>query len=176
MNVVLKPLIIFLGFILLVFTLYQSGYRVNLTPSYPLGLYRTVVGSAMQGDLVLICPEPTSQTQYARSQNYLGYGHCPGWYRPLIKTVIASEADMVERSSDLFLSVNGNRINHSQFVLSQNNWPFDKPVLGVLSENDVWVASTVNPMSFDSRYLGALPKKNIIAKIEPVWVWGDEYN
>ncbi|PJN43940.1 conjugal transfer protein TraF, partial (plasmid) [Vibrio parahaemolyticus] len=36
---------------------YATGYRLNLTPSYPLGLYQlSKTNQYQQGDLVVFCP------------------------------------------------------------------------------------------------------------------------
>ncbi|MFW1281017.1 hypothetical protein ACEV9M_24095, partial [Vibrio parahaemolyticus] len=43
----------------LVLGLYTTGYRLNLTHSYPLGFYQLSKASQyQQGDLVVFCPPP----------------------------------------------------------------------------------------------------------------------
>ena len=52
---------------------YMGGFRLNLTPSEPLGLWRIV---ALQrpvetGDLVFICPPATASFEEARRRGYV---------------------------------------------------------------------------------------------------------
>jgi len=73
----------------LVAVAYMGGFRLNLTPSEPLGLWRIV---ALQrpveaGDLVFICPPATASFEQARRRGYLRRGLCPGGFAPLIKTI-----------------------------------------------------------------------------------------
>src|SRR4051812_12274201 len=69
-----------------------AGLRVNLTPSYPLGLWRIkpLSRDVTAGDKIFICPPSTMAFVTARERGYLGHGLCPGWFSPLIKTVVAS--------------------------------------------------------------------------------------
>ena len=75
-----------------------GGYRINLTPSQPLGLWHIVrlERAAEVGDLVFICPPQTAAIQEALSRGYLRSGLCPSGVAPLIKTVIAVAGQRVE--------------------------------------------------------------------------------
>ena len=82
----------------LVVIAYTGGFRLNLTPSEPLGLWRIV---ALQrpievGDLVFICPPVTAPFEEARRRGYVRRGLCPGGFAPLIKTVAALPGQHVE--------------------------------------------------------------------------------
>ncbi|MDF4341080.1 hypothetical protein P7250_25170, partial [Vibrio parahaemolyticus] len=45
---------------------YATGYRLNLTPSYPLGLYQlSKTNQYQQGDLVVFCPPPSAVIEQA---------------------------------------------------------------------------------------------------------------
>ena len=75
-----------------------GGYRLNLTPSEPLGLWRieALRRSAEVGDLVFVCPPPTAMFEEARRRGYLRLGLCAGGFAPLIKTVAALSGQHVE--------------------------------------------------------------------------------
>ncbi|TIR88264.1 MAG: conjugal transfer protein TraF, partial [Mesorhizobium sp.] len=68
-----------------------GGYRLNLTPSEPLGLWRieTLDRDVAVGDLVFICPPAAVSFLQARERGYLRRGLCAGGFAPLIKTVMA---------------------------------------------------------------------------------------
>ncbi|HIF6147826.1 TPA: hypothetical protein ACX3IV_004917, partial [Vibrio parahaemolyticus] len=56
---------------------YASGYRINLTHSYPLGLYQlSKTNQYQQGDLVAFCPPPSAVIEQALKREYLKYGTC----------------------------------------------------------------------------------------------------
>lgn len=75
----------------LVTAAFVGGYRLNLTPSEPLGLWRIEKpGRPVKvGDLVFICSPATAPFEEARRRGYLRRGLCPGGFAPLIKTVAA---------------------------------------------------------------------------------------
>ncbi len=79
-------------------TAFAGGYRVNLTPSEPLGLWRIVPLNrpVAVNDTVFICPPATAEMREARARGYLRSGSCPEGVAPLIKTVIAVAGQHVE--------------------------------------------------------------------------------
>lgn len=77
---------------------YGAGLRLNLTPSYPLGLWRIVSldRPIATGDLVFICPPETAVFVLGLERGYVRRGLCPGWLSPLIKTVVALPGQHIE--------------------------------------------------------------------------------
>src|SRR5690349_13976632 len=77
--------------IALLATGWSGGYRLNLTPSEPLGLWRIegLYRDVAVGDLVFVCPPATATFEGARRRGYLRWGSCTGGFAPLIKTVAA---------------------------------------------------------------------------------------
>ena len=90
-----------------------TGLRVNLTPSYPLGLWRIapIARDVAVGDRIFICPPQAAAFDLARERGYLGRGLCPGWFSPLIKTVVALPGQQVV--IDGSITVDGVRLAHS---------------------------------------------------------------
>jgi conjugative transfer signal peptidase TraF len=87
----------------LVVLLGGQGFRINITPSEPLGLWRIVEPDRpiLAGDLVFICPPSTDAMREARARGYLRFGLCAGRVAPLIKTVVATSGQMIEIHDDV---------------------------------------------------------------------------
>jgi conjugative transfer signal peptidase TraF len=141
---------------------YCAGWRVNLTPSAPRGLYHlrpltTVV--IPRGALVELCPPawvtPAAFPFYLR-------GDCPSGGRALLKTIVGVPGDQVAVTED-GVSVNGLKLPGSvPRLLSKEppevSLPFRRGAV-VLRSEQYWVyGSGERPdqaaWSFDSRYFG----------------------
>lgn len=83
------------------------GYRVNLTPSVPCGLYRQLEENPVSGDLASYCLESSFFNQLARKRGYLAPGYCDSGLRPLLKQVAGQPGDLVELTADGLVAVNG---------------------------------------------------------------------
>ena len=68
-----------------------AGLRINMTPSYPRGLWRieALDRPAGVGDRIFICPPDTAVFERAFQRDYIRRGLCAGGLSPLIKTVAA---------------------------------------------------------------------------------------
>ncbi|MCW0001793.1 conjugative transfer signal peptidase TraF [Pararhizobium sp. YC-54] len=145
-----------------------GGYRINLTPSEPLGLWRIVAldRPPAAGDLVFICPPQTPTTELARERGYLRFGTCPGGVAPLIKTVVAVSGQHVEIGTSV--SIDGRRIALSDLAQRDGNgrpmtpWPG-----GVVPQESVFLHSPFRG-SYDSRYFGPLPASGILGLAQQV--------
>ena len=137
-----------------------AGIRLNDSPSLPVGLY--VVTSDRSADLVEFCPtEPYASLSAERG--YRSGGSCPDGGAPLMKPIVAQPGDMVEISSHGF-AVNGNALPNSVPLnvdtegRSLQHWPFGKYRV---ETGTVWVISSYNRRSFDSRYFGPVGENRI---------------
>lgn len=148
-----------------------QGFRVNLTPSEPLGLWRIVEPERpiLVGDLVFICPPVTDEMRAARARGYLRFGLCKGWIAPLIKTVVATSGQTIEVSNEV--RVDGSSLPHSRVA------PIDgqgRAMLahdgGVVPLGAVFLHSAF-PGSFDSRYFGPLPMDGVLGLAQEVWTY-----
>lgn len=71
---------------------YHAGFRINLSTSYPIGLYQITPTSKFQlGELVAFCPPDTDTIKQAREYGYLQYGFCPSGTAPLLKRIMRPE-------------------------------------------------------------------------------------
>lgn len=150
-----------------------SGLRVNLTDSYPLGVWRLETGSDYQrGAMVIACP-PERVAALAKHRGYLTNGACPGGVPPLLKRVVAVAGDRVSVGLQ-GVSVNGEPIANSRpLVADAGGRQMPAVEGGEVAPGTVWLMSDSNPKSFDSRYFGAVEASRIKGVATPLLVWDD---
>ncbi len=145
-----------------------GGFRINMTPSEPLGLWRVAAldRSPAVGDLVFICPPENDRMREARQRGYLRSGSCPGGFAPLIKTVIATEGQRVEIRSAMF--VDGIAVANSTVVKTDGKRrPLSAFASGTVPAGHVVLHSGFAG-SYDSRYFGPLPVSGILGLAQKV--------
>lgn len=145
-----------------------GGFRINLTPSEPLGLWRIVAldRAAAAGDLVFICAPQTAVIMAAKERGYLRSGTCPGGVAPLIKTVIAIAGQHVEIGAGV--TIDGRPIPSSDLAERDGHGRPMKPFTGrIVPDESVFLHSPFRS-SYDSRYFGPLPASGILGLAEPV--------
>jgi conjugative transfer signal peptidase TraF len=149
----------------------MMGFRINLTPSEPLGLWRIApIGRPVRnGDLVFICPPGTDAMRLARKRGYLRSGLCPEGIAPLIKTVVALAGQSVTVGEEV--RIDGRRLDHSHVMRRDGK---GRPLIayrgGVVPADAVFLHSDF-PGSFDSRYFGPLPVAGILGLAREVWTY-----
>jgi conjugative transfer signal peptidase TraF len=95
---------------------------------------------------------------------------CPDGGAPLLKPVIARAGDVVEVSK-AGIAVNGNVLPHTapRTVDSKSRtlrpWPVGRYVVVA---GTMWVASSYNDYSYDSRYFGPVPAAAILYHLRPL--------
>jgi conjugative transfer signal peptidase TraF len=144
-----------------------AGIRINTSPSLPMGLYR--ITSDPVASLVEFCP-PAQYDQSSVARGYRTSGVCPDGGAPLLKPIIARASDVVD-ISETGIAVNGNLAPHTapRAVDSRGRklrpWPAGRYVVAA---GMVWVASSYNDYSYDSRYFGPVPTAAILHHLRPV--------
>ncbi|MBY5378955.1 conjugative transfer signal peptidase TraF [Rhizobium leguminosarum] len=157
--------------ILLVVTAVAGGYRINLTPSEPLGLWRIIPlhRPAAVDDILFICPPDTAAMRAARARGYLRSGSCPGGVAPLIKTVIAVAGQHVDIG--VSVSVDGRRVSSSSLALRDGKGrPLAPFPSGIVPPGYVFLHSAF-PGSYDSRYFGPVPASGILGLAQEVFTY-----
>lgn len=147
-----------------------SGFRFNLTESYPKGLWRLNDKKAEPGDCVLFCPPDTEIIQWAKKAGYLWWGICPGGYAPMIKKIVAQSGDLVEIGHSV--DINGVKIKNSGIITHDSSGrllPHAQTCL--IGNGEVFLMSDYSSRSFDSRYFGPVNQTQIIGVIKPVFTW-----
>lgn len=145
-----------------------AGIRINGSPSLPVGLY--LVTAHSDANLVEFCPTG-SFAQLAIERGYRDAGSCSDGGAPLLKPVVARAGDIVEVSA-AGLAVNGRLLpNTAPMKRDTNNRPLTPWPQGryTVAPDFVWVASSYNARSFDSRYFGPVPLASI-RNYERPWI------
>lgn len=148
---------------------WTAGFRLNVTPSYPLGLWRIVTlhRDVAVGDLVFICPPQSADFDLARMRGYLRSGLCPGWLSPLIKTVVAVAGQRVEVATAV--TIDGIPLDHSDVHRTDaEGRPLPVFAGGVVPSGQVFLHSNFAG-SYDSRYFGPIPVEGLLGLAVPVF-------
>ncbi len=145
-----------------------SGIHINTTSSMPQGLYlqRPYTGVVRPGDAVVVCLGATEQTR-----RYIGHGTCPNGLEPLLKTVGAVAGDVVTLLPS-GVTVNGSAIpNTATMAADEAGRPLVPYPPGTYQVPPGWVFlfSSHDPRSYDSRYLGPIQTSAVIAMGKPVF-------
>lgn len=145
-----------------------GGYRLNLTPSEPLGLWRIEMlhRPVEIGDLVFICPPVTSTFKEARLRGYLRRGLCAGGIAPLIKTVAALPGQHVEVTDRVVIDGDALAGSAIQEMDGEGRQLTSDPG-GVVPPHHLFLHSRF-ASSYDSRYFGPLPDSGLLGLARPV--------
>ena len=142
------------------------GIRFNLSPSLPAGIYVTTKAPA---GLIEFCPEEP-YASLAIDRGYRDEGTCPDGAMPLLKPIVARTGDVVDVSAR-GIAVNGALLrNSAPLRVDTKGRPLPAWRFGnyVVAPGTVWVASSYNPRSFDSRYFGPVPISAIRDYVHPL--------
>ncbi len=149
-----------------------AGLRINMTPSYPRGLWRieTLDRAAAAGDLVFICPPDTAEFQRAFARGYIRRGLCAGGLSPLIKTVAAIGGQQVDAANQV--SIDGRRLPESDVRQTDAaGRPLAPFAGGVIPPGELFLHSDFAG-SYDSRYFGPIPSSGVLGLARPVITFG----
>ena len=149
---------------------YASGWRVNVSNSYPPGLYRLDTNNAPlhTGDMVLFCPPDGPAMQLALSRSYIKPGTCKGGFSPVIKKIMAVAGDRI--SLDEVIHINDVPMpDYRVLKADSHHRPLPRLESLTVPPDSVFLLSDHRPAdSFDSRYYGAVPASQIQGHIHPV--------
>jgi conjugative transfer signal peptidase TraF len=156
-----------LGLIVFVILFGMLGLRFNSSASMPIGIYRTTADPTAL--TVAFCPGPEASSM-SITRDYRPAGSCPDGAAPLLKTIIAKQGDEVD-AGPAGLIVNHHLLPHTK-PLSRDSagrpltaWPFGHYIVPA---GRVWVASTLNDRSYDSRYYGPIQTSQILYYLKSV--------
>jgi conjugative transfer signal peptidase TraF len=152
----------------------EFGLVINHTMSAPRGLWRVkpLAGPIERGQMVRLCPPDGPAFRLARERGYLTDGRCPGGYEPMLKIVRAIPGDLVEVSAE-GVAVNGDLIaNSAPLARDRADRALNAMPKGTyaVADGEVWLLSTYNPKSFDSRYFGPVASAQIEGEAAPLWI------
>lgn len=151
---------------------FSAGYRINLTHSEPIGLYKIESTPPARGDLAALCLSPeNTYTAISSERNYLGTSSlCLSGQKPLLKEVAGLAGDSVTVHSSLI------QVNDTLFILTSRTRDSQGRELprnlrsGVIPEGKALLLSTHHKNSFDSRYFG-LVDASTLHKVIPIFTF-----
>lgn len=149
---------------------FWGGLRLNLTPSYPVGIWRIepLDREAMTGDLVFICPPDTPAFVLGLERHYLAKGLCSGGTGPLIKTIVAVAGQVI--AIDLGVIIDGTALpNSAVHSVDAEGRTLPRFAGGRVPADFVFLHSDFGG-SYDSRYFGPIPGEGILGFALPVFV------
>lgn len=151
------------------------GLNVNVTESAPEGIWITKpADSIKRGILVSVCPPSEPVVTLLRDRGHLRYGDCPDTeVQPLLKAVAATSGDTVVLREGFPAIVNGKVLPNTTAQTRIPRWPDGEYKV---SPNEIWIFSTYSEKSFDSRYFGPVPVRNVRGQAEPLLVDGPTAN
>ena len=150
-----------------------AGLRLNSSASIPPGLYRLTGVSPREISremLVAVCA-PSGAAELGRRRGYVSRGECSENSEPLLKTVAGVAGDDIAISPS-GVSVNGRLLRDSKPLAFDRagrplvSWP---PRHFRISRGAIWLHAD-HEHSWDSRYWGPAPARNVLAKAVPVLV------
>ncbi|WP_445945082.1 conjugative transfer signal peptidase TraF [Rhizobium sp. CB3060] len=149
-------------------TAYMGGYRLNTTPSEPLGLWRieALHRPVEVGDLVFVCPPVTAAFEEARGRGYLRHGLCVGGLAPLIKTVAGLPGQHVEITDHVIIDDRALPASSVRRTDGEGRQITPDPG-GVVPPGTLFLHSSF-ASSYDSRYFGPVPDAGLLGLARPV--------
>ena len=169
----MRVIVLFLCCIAIVLTAaFDIGYRINLTHSEPIGLYKIESTPPARGDLAAFCLSPeNAYTAISSNRNYLGTSSlCPSGQKPLLKEVAGLAGDSVTVHSSLI------QVNDKLVILTsrtRDNQGRELPRKlrsGIIPKGKALLLSTHHKNSFDSRYFG-LVDASTLRKVIPIFTF-----
>ncbi|MBB3237068.1 conjugative transfer signal peptidase TraF [Phyllobacterium endophyticum] len=145
-----------------------GGYRLNLTPSEPLGLWQIepLTRPLSVGDMVFDCPPSSKEFALAVERGYVHRGLCPVGVAPLIKTVVALSGQRVEIGSDVVID----RLPLPNSAVRPSDGagrPLHPFAGGIVPSGHLFLHSDF-ASSYDSRYFGPVPETGLLGLARPV--------
>lgn len=145
-----------------------GGYRLNLTPSEALGLWRieATEQDLAVGDLVFVCPPAIGPFVEAHKLGYLRRGLCAGGLAPLLKSVAALPGQRVDIGDHVV--VDGIPVPSSDVRRTDGAGRAIAPYRGAVVPVAHLFLHSSFASSYDSRYFGPIPDAGLLGLARPV--------
>lgn len=153
--------------------LYAAGFRLNVTPSLPRGIYHEAGGQPGRGDLVAFCLSGP-WAGLARERGYLAPGACASGLRPLLKQVAALPGDDVYVSSLGIIVISDTDMIFWRTPLRRQDAKGQELPESALRSGavpqDMTLVLAAHPGSFDGRFFGLVPLASL-QRVEPIFTF-----
>lgn len=168
-----RLLLVVLTLSMVLYGLYRAGYRLNVTPSLPRGIYLEAGGQPMRGDFVSLCLSG-QWAQLATERGYLAPGACESGLRPLLKQVAALPGDVVLVTSQGIVTVTATDTKFWRTPLRRHDAKGRKLPESALRSGaipqDMTLVLAEHPGSFDGRFFGLVPLAPL-QRVEPIFTF-----
>ncbi|SCC93536.1 putative Type IV secretory pathway, protease TraF [Thiomonas sp. X19] len=143
---------------------FAAGWRINVTPSEPVGVYRmtpvTSDTAIHRGDLISFCPP-------VNLEPFMVPGSCPNGGAPFLKEVVGLPGDVVDVMA-AGVTINGRMLPLSEPIAHPRLWPgLTLPMdfgMTKLGPGQYWTYGSGLPKySFDSRNWGVVERAEVLA-------------
>lgn len=158
-----------MGILILVFLCaWFAGFRINATPSEPVGIWRMepVTSPIRVGEFVSFCA-PTPDFPFLQP------GDCLNGVAPFLKEVVGGPGDRIQESAE-GVWINGRHLPESRPLAKAVGYAVHLPQWRGsirLRRGQYWVYGSGWPsLSYDSRYWGPVSRARIRSVARPVWV------
>ncbi len=154
---------------------WEAGLRFNFTESMPRGfwLMEPAPTHLARGVIIIVCPPPGPAVRLALRRGYFSRGWCKSGSEPLLKPVVAVAGDVV-RVSAAGITVGGVPVPNSAQLTRDRAGRKVMPVAPgtyPVRVGEMWLVSSYNRYSFDSRYFGPMPVSGIQGLARPIWTF-----
>lgn len=165
-NPIKWPLVIVL-ICIAILALYQVGFRINVTGSMPKGLYFLQSSNLLKRNDFVVVKLPPNQLLIGMQRQYVVTSDTL-----LLKRLIALPGDKVGFKNSKVI-VNGAFVYEAQRFAKDKHGREMNPIKDgayLCSRDDYWVLG-MNDLSWDSRYFGAVSRKDILNKVRLICVF-----
>jgi conjugative transfer signal peptidase TraF len=144
---------------------YKAGYRINMSPSVPVGIWR-IGGEPRKGGYVTVAASEHAGYRLAVERKYLSNT------RPMLKLLVAAEGDVVSYDTEeKAVTVNEDYIFMTE-IFERDTEGRSLPSAAFplrLQSGQGWVSSE-NIRGYDSRYFGPV-SQDLLKSAVPVWIF-----
>jgi conjugative transfer signal peptidase TraF len=157
----------------MIYIFFWCGFRINLTKSLPVGIYKLSAEKPKKKDRVFFCLASNHPYLAVASQRgYLGTGSCPAGVKPLLKRLEGVSGDILEVSG-AGIWVNGEFLVQSAWrptdsrgrpMMKPWNLLWGEPVQ--IRSGQALVMSEGADLGFDSRYFGLIDEQSLTKVME----------
>jgi len=163
------PLVLMAMSVAIAFAANAFDLRINTTVSMPIGLYREVPPRLERGAWVVFCL-PGKPAWLGRERGYLRRGSCADGSQELVKEIAAVPGDCVALSR-AGLTVNSHAVPGTAIqAVDRSGRTLPHAPFGErrVAPGELWVLGRDHVVSWDSRYFGPVPARQVRAGAIPV--------